>query len=144
MKKFHEILGEDLLTPDLLKIFRLSANWTKIMGEFIGRNSIPIKLSNNQLIIAVSDNIWMNEFSFMKGEFLQRLHSYGYNFVIDVKFVVKLNRKKENELPHPVEITEKMTQQAKNLSSVIKDQTLREKFEKAFISYLSTLKENSL
>lgn len=144
MKKIDEILAEDLLTPDLLKIFRLSANWEKIMGEFIGKNSIPIKLSNNQLIIAVADNIWMNEFSFMKGEFLERLHSYGYNFVNDVKFVVKLYPKRENKLPHPVEITEKMIEQAKNLSSVIKDQALRERFEKAFISYLSTLKENSL
>ncbi|ADR19595.1 DUF721 domain-containing protein [Calditerrivibrio nitroreducens] len=144
MKKFDEIIAEDLLTPDLLKIFRLSANWEKIMGEFIGKNSIPIKLSNNQLIIAVVDNIWMNEFSFMKAEFLERLHSYGYKFVSDIKFVVKLKPKMENKPSNPVEITDQMIEKAKNLSSVIKDQSLRERFEKAFLSYLSTLKEHSL
>jgi predicted nucleic acid-binding Zn ribbon protein len=137
MKKLDEILKENQLNPNIYMLIKLSGNWEKVMGEFIGKNSIPIRLNKDQLTIAVADNIWMNEFSLMKQEFLDRLKKYGYTFINDIRFVVRFIVKKISPAPFESEITEDMRKTASEYSQPIKDEVLRSKFEKAFLKYLA-------
>ncbi len=141
MKKIDELLSEQSFSGDVLKIFKISANWTKVMGDFIGKNSTPIKINNDQLVIAVSDNLWMNEFTMMKNEFLERLKGFGYNHIKDIRFVVKhISKKNEPFNCEPV-FTDDMIKLASEVSKVIKNDELRVKYERAFLAYLAFNKE---
>lgn len=141
MKKIDELLSEQSLNVDVLKIFKISANWTKIMGDFIGKNSTPIKISNDQLIVAVADNLWMNEFTLMKNEFLERLKDFGYVNIRDIRFVVKYLSKKSEPFNFEPVITNEMQKLAKEVSKVIKNDELRSRYERAFLRYLAFTKQ---
>lgn len=137
MKKVDELLSENLFEENILKVFKIASNWAKIMGDFIGRNSVPIKINKNQLIVAVSDNLWMNEFSLMKSEFLERLKEYGYVYINDIRFIVKDINKKKDPIINEFIIDEEMLKLADEFSNAIKNEELRIKYKKAFLAYLA-------
>lgn len=137
MKKVDELLSEQLFEENILKVFKIASNWARIMGDFIGRNSVPIKINKNQLIVAVSDNLWMNEFSLMKSEFLERLKEYGYVYINDIRFIVKDINKKKDPIINEFIIDEEMLKLADEFSNVIKNEELRIKYKKAFLAYLA-------
>lgn len=135
MKLVREIFENDNFNPSILHLIQICSSWKKVMGDFIGENSFPVKLSDGLLMVAVEDSIWINEFSFMKVDFINRLHNFGYDYVKDIKFVINKNRKNikvKDELP---EATDDMLIKAENISSVIRNEELRLRFKAALVNY---------
>ncbi|MEF3253981.1 MAG: DUF721 domain-containing protein [Deferribacterales bacterium] len=136
MRQIRDIFFEITPNPNLQLFINIANKWEKILGDFIAKHSRPIKINNGTLIIAVEDSIWMNEFTFMKSEFLERLHQYGYNEIKDLKFILKKIISKKAETYTPKDITPSMLHTADIIAAPIKDEKLKTVFKKAVISYL--------
>lgn len=135
MKLIKEIFESDNFNASILHLIKICSSWKKVMGDFIGENSFPVKLSDGLLMVAVEDSIWINEFSFMKIDFINRLHNSGYDYVKDIKFVINKKRKNikvKHELP---EATNDMLIKAESISSLISNEDLRLRFKSALVNY---------
>ncbi|MCA1933314.1 MAG: DUF721 domain-containing protein [Calditerrivibrio sp.] len=142
MKLVKEIFESDNFNPSILQLIKLCSSWKKVMGDFIGENSSPVKLSDGLLVVAVEDSIWINEFSFMKKDFVDRLHDFGYSYIKDIKFVINKNRKNVKVKRDLLEVTDEILVKVEDISSVIKDANLRLRFKAALVNYFRNIKSN--
>ena len=117
-------LMEDLFRalPKLLKEFEdteevreavVFAAWRKIAGESLSEHTIPFRLFNKHLIIAVADKMWKRHLEGLSGQMIFKLNSVlGQAIVTFIEF----------------RIDEDMvsTERAKNRKNTISDEQLRE------------------
>jgi hypothetical protein len=137
MKNINELLKKESFNQNIAKFIPLAQNWKKMMGDFIGNNAYPVKLTDGLLVVGVSDNMWLTEMSFMKSEFLSRLYDFGYLEVKDIKFIIhKIKILKKHELPKR-EIDKETLKNVDTISSIIKNEELRTIFKKTLIDYFT-------
>ncbi|MCX8084252.1 MAG: DUF721 domain-containing protein [Calditerrivibrio sp.] len=139
MQRIGEVISLEVFNENVNTLVLIIKHWKRIMGDFIGENSLPIKLTDGKLTVIVPDNIWMMEFTMMKQDFVQRLADFGYGGVKDIKFVVKKFSPIKEEPFTPKPVTDDMLRMVKECSKPIKDENLKGSFEKAFLSWLRSL-----
>jgi len=62
-------------------------NWSKVVGERITLQSVPLKVKDSILFVRVENASWRNELVFLKGEIIQELNqSVGGNVIKDIVF----------------------------------------------------------
>jgi hypothetical protein len=120
-------------------LYALIKNWRQITGDIIFRISAPIKIKGDTLIVAVKNNVWVQELSFLKSKLLEKLHNYAPD-VKDIVFILssELNRDKEAQSKFEPNLKEKSPRPKLNntdlefINSILKkieDKELRGIFE---------------
>ena len=51
------------------------AAWKHDVGEGLSTHTVPVQLQQQQLVVAVADNIWKKQLEHMRGQLLYRLNS---------------------------------------------------------------------
>ena len=51
------------------------AAWKHAVGEGLSTHTIPVQLQQQQLVVAVADNIWKKQLEHMRGQLVYRLNS---------------------------------------------------------------------
>lgn len=134
MKKISDLL-DSKLAREAREYSSLASAWRSAVGETVASAAMPIKIDGANLLVAVNDQMWLSELTYMKDEILERLAENKLN-VEDVRFIFKkAPPKKTKPVFRPREITEKELRTVHNLCSVIKDEALRTSAEKALKAY---------
>ncbi len=141
---------EDLFRalPKLLKEFEDNENvreavvfaaWRKIAGESLSEHTIPFRLFNKHLIIAVADKMWKRHLETLSGQMIFKLNSaLGQAIVTFIEFRIDeatldaeraKHRKSLMTDAQQVEIAlEEVTPKMRQSADAIKDDNLRYQF----------------
>lgn len=145
MKKLGELLlkQEGFLPENISTLLLISTYWHDIVNSFLSYISIPMKLSNNKLIIGVLDNIVMQELSFKRDEIINKL-AHKNIIIKDVQFKLINNssfikQKEGQEKDISVDLS-----RYENVFANIKNNEIKISFKKAFEEYIKYLKVNNI
>jgi hypothetical protein len=133
MDKLGNIIAE-YLPENVSHIIKISAVYKYVVGERIWKVSKPVKYDGKILTVAVFDNIWIQELSFLKQDIINKLKSEGAN-VSDIKFVHRFKPLTQEKKFYKRAVTEKEMVFVDRFSSFIKDDSLRQSYRKALTSY---------
>ncbi len=62
-------------------------NWSKVVGERIAKQSVPLKVKDAILFVRVENASWRNELVFLKGNIIRGLNqSVGENVIKEIVF----------------------------------------------------------
>jgi len=134
--------------PKLLKEFEnaeevreavVFAAWRKIAGESLSEHTVPFRLFNKHLIIAVADKMWKRHLESLSGQMIFKLNSFlGQAIVTFIEFRVDEEtleaerakyRKNQMTDEEQREIAlEEVTPQLRRSADAIKDDNLRYQF----------------
>jgi hypothetical protein len=85
MDGFMKHLGLDEVLQDL----RILEVWEECVGSVIAKNSIPVELRKNKLMVSVENAVWRYELSTKKEEILTRLNEIlNKNSKVKIKDIV--------------------------------------------------------
>ncbi len=71
-----------------LRAYQVVAEWEKIVGEAIGRNTEISRIENGILYVKVATSAWRNELVFMKPSILKKIRDgYPDSGVQDIFFI---------------------------------------------------------
>jgi hypothetical protein len=85
MEGFMKHLGLDEVLQDL----RILEVWEECVGSVIAKNSIPVELRKNKLMVSVENAVWRYELSTKKEEILIRLNQIlNKNTKVKIKDIV--------------------------------------------------------
>ena len=145
MKKLGELLlkQEGFLPENISTLLLISTYWHDIVNSFLSYISVPMKLSNNKLIIGVLDNIVMQELSFKRDEIINKL-AHKNIIIKDVQFKLINNssfikQKEGQEKDISVDLS-----RYENVFANIKNNEIKISFKKAFEEYIKYLKVNNI
>jgi predicted nucleic acid-binding Zn ribbon protein len=66
------------------------ANWPRLVGNDVARNSRPLKLRNGTLTLAVANATWMQQLTMLKPTLLQAINdNLGQGIVFDIKLTTR-------------------------------------------------------
>jgi hypothetical protein len=147
--------------PKLLKEFEdteevreavVFAAWRRIAGESLSEHTVPFRLFNKHLIIAVADKMWKRHLETLSGQMIFKLNSaLGQAIVTFIEFRVDEETVAAERAKHPVnkmtdqeqeEIAlEEVTPKLRHSADAIKDDNLRYQFLLAAGSCLARKKK---
>jgi hypothetical protein len=147
--------------PKLLKEFEdteevreavVFAAWRRIAGESLSEHTVPFRLFNKHLIIAVADKMWKRHLETLSGQMIFKLNSaLGQAIVTFIEFRVDEATLDEERAKHRVnqmtdeqqiEIAlEEVTPKLRHSADAIKDDNLRYQFLLAAGSCLARKKK---
>ena len=134
--------------PKLLKEFEdnenvreavVFATWRRIAGESLSEHTVPFRLFNKHLIIAVADKMWKRHLETLSGQMIFKLNSaLGQAIVTFIEFRIDeatldaeraKHRKSQITDEQQVEIAlEEVTPKLRHSADAIKDDNLRYQF----------------
>jgi len=134
--------------PKLLKEFEDNENvreavvfaaWRRIAGESLSEHTIPFRLFNKHLIIAVADKMWKRHLETLSGQMIFKLNSaLGQAIVTFIEFRIDeatleaeraKHRKNQMTDEQQIEIAlEEVTPKLRHSADAIKDDNLRYQF----------------
>ena len=143
MKKTGAVLGPLLKNLGLesgVRLARIKCDWYGIFDEQITSNLFPASLSDRELLLHASSPIWIQQFTFHKGDIIKKLSAYG---VQDIRFRLgKIPQKKQKILPQlkATELSRENIFFITELLSDISDENLKETIKKAVEKSLTSKK----
>ncbi|MDO8461782.1 MAG: DUF721 domain-containing protein [Deltaproteobacteria bacterium] len=78
MKSIKEVLEEYFKggdAPPVGEVINLQKQWAQLVGPVVSKNSEPLSLKGNRLVIWVRNSSWANELSLMTSELLTKLRT---------------------------------------------------------------------
>jgi len=154
---------EDLFRalPKLLKEFEdteevreavVFAAWRKIAGESLSEHTIPFRLYNKHLIIAVADRMWKRHLESLSGQMIFKLNSVlGQAIVTFIEFRIDEDTVEAERAKHRIKLMsdeeqreialEEITPKMRRSADAIKDDNLRYQFLLAAGSCLARKKK---
>jgi hypothetical protein len=145
----EEFLERQQLDSGVL-FYRIREIWRDVVGPVSAARSVPVSLRDHTLTVAVADSAWLQELSYLKGDFLQRIQRrVGEEAVQGLRFVVRPGAATpepqeeprespgadEAERPLPPEVTRALDAFEDQLDTV-EDPDLRRSIRKAFLADL--------
>lgn len=127
LNKFH-------ISPKTNKA-KVFLNYDKAVGEDIAKVSQPTSFTNNTLFIGVKNPAWSHQLYFFKSDIIDKINfDFEEPVVKDIKFHIKrLDKKpytkKTVKKNRKITVPDKKLKMVYNISSVVKDEELREKFK---------------
>ena len=145
LKKLSDLLvkQKEFLPENISTLLLISVYWHDIVNGFLSRVSIPVKLSNNKLVIGVLDNIVMQELSFKRNDIINKL-AHKNIIIKDVHFKLInnsafINQKESQENDVSVDLS-----RYEKMFTYIKNNEIKISFKKAFKEYIKYLKVNDI
>lgn len=139
----NSIVTDALRKSRLLKQGMIQGNWSKIVGKELAKKSYVAMLKNNILIVHTENSVWLQQFSFMKIELIDRINEYlKMDYVKDIYFKVskmdiedyfKDKDYEKNFDPDKVFLDNGIENKAEEIVSEIEDQDIKEKIKKLMI-----------
>ena len=147
--------------PKLLKEFEdteevreavVFAAWRRIAGESLSEHTVPYRLFNKHLIIAVADKMWKRHLETLSGQMIFKLNSVlGQAIVTFIEFRVEAETLAAERAKHPRNLMtdeeqremalEEVTPKLRRSADAIKDDNLRYQFLLAAGSCLARKKK---
>ena len=147
--------------PKLLKEFEdteevreavVFAAWRRIAGESLSEHTVPYRLFNKHLIIAVADKMWKRHLETLSGQMIFKLNSVlGQAIVTFIEFRVEAETLAAERGKHPRNLMtdeeqreialEEVTPKLRRSADAIKDDNLRYQFLLAAGSCLARKKK---
>lgn len=142
-----EKLGEFLKNIIRLDEFEVYKYWPDVVGARIYEKTEVLRLEGRNLIVGVSDTIWMQQLLMMRTQILRKLNKKLKKQKVDrITFIVKpeiIKTKKQSKLNlkenydiTKIELTKQEKTKALELSKNISDLKLRKSFERFIESTL--------
>lgn len=134
MEKIYSVLNsifQDLGLEDKLKIEILKNNWMIIFDKPLSHHTLPVDLKNEVLLINVDSPVWLEQLSFLKQEFLNKLQPYS---IKDIRLklgrvYVRMSSQKGKDfipkMPQGFQLSQVNTLLVEEIISTIKDDELR-------------------
>jgi predicted nucleic acid-binding Zn ribbon protein len=123
------------------------AAWKHTVGEALSIHTVPLKLENQTLIVAVADNIWQRQLEQIRPQLLFRLNTVlGHSLVKLIELRIDPNALPKTRMPqgmpkhHP---DSAVPFELRAAASEIQDADLRRAFLGAATSCLKRLETNS-
>ncbi len=69
--------------------YRLWQAWDEVVGPAVARNAQPVRIDSRRLVVAVRNNVWMQELSLLRDHLCERLNEWmGRDIVGEIFLVV--------------------------------------------------------
>ncbi len=69
--------------------YRIWQAWDEVVGPAVARNAQPVRIDSRRLVVAVRNNVWMQELSLLRDRLCERLNEWmGRNVVGEIFLVV--------------------------------------------------------
>lgn len=83
------IVTDALKKSRLLKQGLIQGNWSKIVGKELAKKSYVAMIKNQILIVHVENSVWLQQFSFMKRDLLEKTNDFlDLDYIRDIQFKV--------------------------------------------------------
>ncbi len=83
------IVTDALKKSRLLKQGLVQGNWSKIVGKELAKKSYVAMIKNQVLIVHVENSVWLQQFSFMKRELIEKTNDFlELDYIRDLHFKV--------------------------------------------------------
>ncbi len=89
--RIAEILGSVVARLGVernLDDYRVWQAWDEVVGPAIARNAQPLRLDAKRLVVAVRNNVWMQELSLLREELRERINRWMKREVVGEIFLV--------------------------------------------------------
>lgn len=69
--------------------YRIWQAWDDVVGPAVARNAQPVRIDSRRLVVAVRNNMWMQELSLLRDHLCERLNEWmGRNVVGEIFLVI--------------------------------------------------------
>lgn len=127
-------LINEFMPEQISQLIHVSSEYKKAVGSRISKLSHPVKYDGKRLVVAVYDNMWLQELSFLKQDIIDTLEAKGIK-VNDIKFVHKYKPFSNNQLHYKKKISERESIYIERFGGFIDDDELRKAYKKALSAY---------
>jgi len=123
---------------DLYSVFSF---WEQVVGEDIAVNSRPVVINGNVLWVEVRDSAWMQQLSYMKYSFLEKINGRLHpQYLEDIRFRLGIDGFTSIRITEPVvkqtpDVREK--QEFEKLLTVVPDKDAREALGRLWTTFAS-------
>ena len=136
MKKLSEYLP-NFFDDSNKELYDLTRLWNNAAGELIASISMPISLKNGELLVGVSDNMWLSELSMMKDDLMERI-TVENSGITDLRFVFRMQNRDIKPKPKKFkQVSEREREIVARHVNAIEDEKLKAAVEKAMLSYFT-------
>ena len=72
----------------VFSFIHLIQNWQEIVGDFMGQNTLPLKIKQGTLFVACKHSIFAQELGFLSPQILEKIHTKfpSFNHIKRIKF----------------------------------------------------------
>jgi hypothetical protein len=138
IKSLPGVLRAARNSPEVAEAAAIAA-WKHAAGEGLKDRTVPVRLEDRKLIVAVADAIWRKQLHSMRGQLLFRINSIlGQPIVGEIEFVIdpKLGRPVEQQNEEDEPLDNEVPLELWSAANAIHDKELRRSFLKAAIHSL--------
>ena len=119
-----------------LRVFQV---WDRAIAEPVRGNARPVFVSRGQLVVAVRDNVWMQELGFIKDELKKKLNrELGPGVIQEIRFKIgawsESPPEPEAGAPPEPELDPQIIEEAERTVAAIPDPRLREQVKKTLLA----------
>lgn len=149
MKNVKEIIGEAIKKSRKLKEGLIKGNWSIIIGEELSKKSYVASIKDQILIIHVENSVYLQHFSFMKKDIINKVNAYlDLAYIRDIQFRISKmeieeyfkERKEEVKFePEKIFLDRKIEEETEKIVEQISDKKIKNKIKKLIL--LSQKKE---
>lgn len=137
VRKIGDIIKDGRESSHVAKFFNLSAIWRAATTKNVAEASVPVKLRDGNLLVLVSDGIWLTELNYMKDQIIGRLNEHGLSIkTITFKGAPALARY-EKPQRQPNKITEQENFYIEKFAEPIDNENLKASFKNAMRAYFT-------
>jgi predicted Zn-ribbon and HTH transcriptional regulator len=145
--ELHSVKGivtDAIKKSRLLKQGLIQGNWPKIVGIDYAKKSYVAMLKNHKLTIHVESSIWLQQFSFIKSEIIEKANEYlEMDYIVDIQFKVArvdlanyfINQDEEEKFePEKILLENNKLNKIEKISQEIEDDEIRDRIKKLMIT----------
>jgi hypothetical protein len=150
-RKKRQSQGQFSKLPHLFDFFSLHSDWEKLTGKMIAKNSIPLKIKNDVLLVLVKHSVFSTELSYMQDEIIKKIHRERPSLKKQfhkIKFITspqtfslleeqlknQREKKQKIELPHKFSpLYQSSLREAQEMFGEIEDQEIFDSFFKLYL-----------
>ncbi len=134
-------------TEGVFSFIHLIQNWRSIVGDFMGENTLPLKIKQGTLIVACKHSIFAQELGFLSPQIIEKIHQTFPSFqgIKKIKFThndflnhfeqkEKAQKTQEEKKLHPYSPEYKqLVKKAEELTEDIEDPDVKEAIKNFYL-----------
>ena len=132
-------LSVSLGKRELYDLAAISGQWVKLAGKVMAQASTPAKLYNKTLVLEVSEPVWADSISYMKGQIIEKVNgALGKEAVRNIKTALKkkdarADKPGREEISDPANLPSSALREVEEALKYIEDSELRSIFKRVIL-----------